>query len=180
MIPSRFYNTRPSGAYFGPDDRYRYSLWRQEICNDTPDNLLVVIGLNPSTATETVDDPTIRRCRRFAYDWGYRGLVMLNLFAYRAADPLVMKGIADPVGPDNDNAMAYFAREGGMIVAAWGNHGSHLGRSAYVRKWFADESIPLYHLGLTKTGEPKHPLYLRADTIPSADWSIPSQSATNR
>jgi hypothetical protein len=72
----------PSGmdryAVFSPCRRYRYELgqiWAGE------ENVAVFVGLNPSTANEHVDDPTIRRCIRFARDWGYGGLVMLNLFA---------------------------------------------------------------------------------------------------
>ena len=66
----------------------------------------MVIGLNPSTADEVTDDPTVRRCINYAKAWGYAGLCMTNLFAYRATDPVVMKAVAEPIGPDNDRYLA--------------------------------------------------------------------------
>ena len=78
------------GADISPCGRYRYSLWRKW----GPGATCMFVGLNPSTADETADDPTIRRCMAFARDWGYGALCMANLFAYRATDP------ADDNAPD--------------------------------------------------------------------------------
>ena len=88
------YPARPRHAVFSPCRTYRYALSRVWAA-DKPYALF--IGLNPSTADETLDDPTIRRCIDFAKRWGYGGLVMANLFAYRATDPAVMKRAAEPV-----------------------------------------------------------------------------------
>jgi hypothetical protein len=128
------------------------------------------IGLNPSTADEVNDDPTVRRCIRFARDWGYGGLVMMNAFAYRATDPRVMKAAFAPVGPDNDYWLLEMAkirrRQGAVIVAAWGNHGIYRNRHQHILNLFQDAGITLHCLGLTKTGQPKHPLYVSADILP--------------
>jgi hypothetical protein len=103
----------------------RYALWREwDIFNS---DYVMFIGLNPSTADETRDDPTIRRCIGFAQDWGYGAVCMTNLFAYRARDPLVMKSAVDTIGPENDQWLAFCAKEASMIVAAWGVDGRSLG-----------------------------------------------------
>lgn len=120
------------------------------------------VGLNPSTADETQDDPTIRRCIAFAKSWGYAGLCMTNLFAFRATDPKDMMVAADPVGPENDGYLLALAGDTGVIVAAWGANGTHLGRDADVCKL-----LPVLHcLALTKDGHPGHPLYLRKTLTP--------------
>lgn len=117
---------------------------------------MAFIGLNPSTADETEDDPTVRRCINFAMDWGYDGMVMLNAFAFRATDPKVMKTHPEPVGPDNDAALKHWSDRVPRVVACWGTHGAHQGREAVVRRLIPHLSV----LGLTKDGHPKHPLYL--------------------
>ena len=121
----------------------------------------VFVGLNPSTADETQDDPTIRRCMGFAEAWGFSGMAMVNLFAVRATDPRDMLSHPEPVGPDND----MWLREtctGSTVIAVWGTRGDHLGRSGSVA-----HAIPgLWCLGFTKAGCPKHPLYLPKDTKP--------------
>jgi len=146
------------GALFSQDRVYRYALWR--VWNDALPSF-VVIGLNPSTADESVDDPTIRRCVGFAKREGCGRLVMLNLFAIRATNPRVMRRHAEPVGPKNDHAIRHFTNRADVlhVVAAWGAHGSHRGRDAEVRALVSD----MRSFGITKSGQPKHPLYLPAD-----------------
>lgn len=120
------------------------------------------IGLNPSTADETQDDPTIRRCIAFAKAWGYAALCMTNLFAFRATDPKDMMAATDPVGEDNDAHLLAMAEKAGVIVAAWGVNGTYKGRDAKVRKL-----IPMLHcLSLTKHNHPAHPLYLPKTLTP--------------
>jgi hypothetical protein len=148
------------GAAFSPCRKYRYALWRRW---ETEKPYAMFVGLNPSTADEIEDDPTIRRCKRFASDWGYGCLVMTNLFAIRATDPKVMLAHDDPVGPENDDYLRYLARRAGIVVSAWGAHGGHRGRDFQVLRMIAG----MHHLGLTKAGKPRHPLYLRADTKPA-------------
>lgn len=122
----------------------------------------MVIGLNPSTADEVEDDATLVRCMNFAKSWGYGGVCMANLFAYRATNPDDMKAQKDPIGTDNDAWLLKLAKEAGIVVAAWGNDGSYLERSTAVRQMLAN----LYCLKMNKSGEPAHPLYLSADLTP--------------
>jgi hypothetical protein len=130
------------------------------------------IGLNPSTADETQDDPTIRRCIGFARAWGFDGLCMANLFAYRATEPADMKNAVDPIGCENDSALSSWAHDAGVVVAAWGAHGTYKGRDQSVRLL-----VPgLHYLRLTKDGHPGHPLYLPASLRPVA-W-IPHGTAS--
>ncbi len=139
--------------------KYRYALWR------TWEPILpyaMFIGLNPSTADETSDDPTLRRCMNFAKSWGYGGVCMANLFAYRATEPNVMKAKKSPVGRANDRWLKKLATEAGIVVAAWGNDGKFLDRSEHVKLL-----LPcLHYLKLNKSGEPAHPLYLSAKLTP--------------
>jgi len=132
--------------------KYRYALWRTW---DESKPFAMFIGLNPSTADETEDDPTIKRCINFAKSWGYGGLCMANLFAYRATDPNVMFSAQDPVGPENDIWLKSLAKDAGILIAAWGNDGAHLDRSKQALAILP----PLHCLKLNKSGEPAHPLY---------------------
>lgn len=120
--------------------------------------------LNPSTADESKNDPTVERCERWARSWGYGGLLVCNLFAFRATDPIDMKAARDPVGPDNDAAILECADRAGKVICGWGNHGGHLGRSSAVRKALAWKE--LHCLRITQAGEPQHPLYLPNDIKP--------------
>lgn len=153
-----------SGADISACGRYRYSLWRRW----GPGPSVLFVGLNPSTADATLDDPTIRRCIGFARAWGYGGLVMANLFAWRDTAPAGMMAAADPVGPDNDRVLQAEHVRAALTVAAWGAHGAHLGRDEVVRAL-----LPRLHcLRLTKHGHPGHPLYLPASLQP-VPWLVP-------
>ena len=158
-------------AEFSEDRVYRYKLTREW---GGPNGNLVVVGLNPSTADETVDDPTIRRCIGFAKREGMSGLVMVNLFALRATDPGYMKLHQFPIShPDQVHECdkhICLSLPNGKIVAAWGVHGHHRDRDMEVRRMIANRGRKLYHLGLTKGGYPKHPLYLRGDS-PLVEWT---------
>lgn len=116
------------------------------------------IGLNPSTADGVNDDPTVRRCIRFAKDWGYGAICMTNIFAFRATKPEVMKGQKDPIGPENDKWLARLARDADLVIAAWGTRGDHLDRALAVKR----KLKRLHCLGKTNGGHPRHPLYVRA------------------
>ena len=118
-------------AHISKCKQYRYALWRQW---DEAKPYVLFVGLNPSTADAVEDDPTLRRCMGYARDWGYGGVCMANLFAYRAAEPKVMMAAKDAVGPQNDQWLVRLADEAGLIVAAWGNDGSFQGRADSVRK----------------------------------------------
>lgn len=145
-------------ATLSPCRRYRYELWRR--WSDAPP--VVFIGLNPSTADETQDDATIRKCIAYAKKWGHGALCMVNLFAFRATQPKDMLAEDDPVGPDNDRVLQSLAWGCPVVIAAWGAHGSHRGRDKQVLGMLPT----LYALYLTKDGKPGHPLYLKGDAVP--------------
>lgn len=147
------------GANFSTDRLYRYQLWR--IWDETKRPALF-IGLNPSTADENIDDPTIRRCIDFARQWGNGGLIMTNLFAYRSTDPKELRCIADPVGQDNDDWLVASHKKAGITVLAWGNGGTYLNRGAIVTSMLPGAT----RLKITKQGQPQHPLYLPKTTRP--------------
>lgn len=152
------------GALFSPCRKYRYALFRAW---EPAKGFVMFVGLNPSTADETVDDPTIRRCIAFAQAWGYGGLCMANLFAFRATEPADMKKAPDPVGPENDGYLQSLSLAADVVVAAWGVHGTHRGRDTQVRAMLPN----LHYLRLTKDGHPGHPLYLPASLRPVA-WEL--------
>ena len=146
-------------ARFSPCRKYRYVLRR--VWDDGKPSVLFV-GLNPSTADERLDDPTIRRCIGFARDWGYGSLVMANLFAYCSTDPAALARVDDPVGPRNNWWLSRLRREVDLVVVAWGSNGILLNRQNEVLRVLPAPKC----LGLTKHGQPKHPLYLPAETTP--------------
>ena len=152
-----------NGATLSPCRTYRYDLWRTWIGGN---GYAMFVGLNPSTADETQDDPTIRRCIAFAKSWGYAGLCMTNLFAFRATNPGDMKRAADPIGPQNDYVLKERASRAGIVIAAWGRHGTHKDRAWWVRMMLPQ----LHYLRLTKDGHPGHPLYLPKELVP-VEWA---------
>lgn len=147
----------PSTAVYSDCEAYRYSLTR--VWEGAARRVMFVM-LNPSTATEVQNDPTVERCEQRARRLGYGGFRVTNIFAFRATDPRDMRRADDPTGPDNDTLLAEGAAWTDDIIAAWGTHGAHRGRGAEVAGILRTTQVPLYHLGLTKDGHPKHPLYL--------------------
>lgn len=166
-------------AWWSADYEYRY-LMRRHLPRDMIRHktmfdprqapiTVAFIGLNPSTATETEDDPTIRRCIGFATDWEYESLVMLNAFAFRSTDPAGLRLVTDPVGRANDETIMDTCRLECVqeVVLAWGVHGKLFGRGdELLRKLARDEAIApkLRALGFSKNIQPAHPLYLKKDT----------------
>ncbi len=153
-------------AHCSPDMVYRYGLTRQW----GPQGMVLFILLNPSTADAIVDDATVRRCIAFALAWGYGGIYIVNLFAFRSTDPKALRRARDPIGAQNDHALVSYAEFSELHVAAWGVHGDLKGRDADVRELFSAQGYQLYHLGLTQGGHPRHPLYLRKSTKPEV-WT---------
>lgn len=156
----------PSIATYSPCERYRYALTRVW---DAAGPRITFVMLNPSTATEQQNDPTVERCERRARALGYGAFRVCNIFAFRATDPRVMRAAADPVGPLNDAAIAEGAAWGARVLCAWGAHGAHLDRGPAVARILRGTGAPLCHLGLTKDGHPRHPLYVGYATEP-APW----------
>jgi hypothetical protein len=118
------------------------------------------IGLNPSTADAKQNDPTILKCIRLAKGWDATKLLMVNLFAYRSSSPKDLRQVANPVGADNDAWIMRSVKQADIVVAAWGNNGSYLGRAAEIAERFQGK---LQALRITKQGMPGHPLYIPAD-----------------
>jgi len=153
-----------NSCQFTPCRHYRYTLEHvtDPLAHAASPRRIQWIGLNPSVADEQQLDPTLRRIRRFSADWGFTAFVMTNLFAYRATDPRDMMAIASPAGPDNLSHLIRTAQACETVVAAWGAHGTHHDRALVVAALFSRERIHLQCLGLTKSGQPKHPLYVKA------------------
>ena len=143
-------------AIFSDCRKYRYALSRTW---NGKKKTILFIGLNPSTADEKIDDPTIRRCINYAQNWGYGSLLMVNLFAYRATMPTELKNVKNPIGNDNDLHIIELSKKADLAVAAWGNEGSLLNRDKEVKI-----IIPiLMCLKINKSGQPAHPLYQKKD-----------------
>lgn len=147
------------GAIISPSGQYRYRLWRQL----TPGKRrCLFIMLNPSTATADVDDPTIRRCMGFTRRLSCDTLDVVNLFAYRATDPneLKLHSREHLCGPLNLQHIHQAIGTAEVIIAGWGARGGLHGMDKYV---LSTITAPVYCLGKTMHGKPRHPLYLPGD-----------------
>ena len=146
-----------SEAIYSDCEKYRYSLTR--VWEPGAKKLLFVM-LNPWTATEFQNAPTVERCERRARQLGYGAFCVCNIFAWRATDPRNMRAQTDPVGPENDTAITSACLWADKIICAWGTHGEHLGRGRKVEGLLRANGYDLWHLGRTKAGHPRHPLYI--------------------
>jgi hypothetical protein len=153
-----------AGAIFDLTATYRYSLWRTWSASSPR---VAFIMLNPSRADAQHNDPTIRRCMDFAFRWGFGSMEVVNLFAYRSADPAHLRLVDDPVGAHNHVFLARALRTATCAVAAWGTGGTLLGRDRALLELLG-QVYALSCLGLTKEGHPRHPLYVRATARPLA------------
>ena len=154
-------------AVISPCGKFRYRLWR---CWDMsqPSQKLVFVMLNPSTADGQDDDPTIRRCISFAKQHAFGMLEVVNLFAFRATEPIDLARAGYPPGPDNDHHLAEAAADAQGICLAWGAHGSHLAVEARVQRVMPiirrHARVPEQCLAITSRGHPSHPLMLPASS----------------
>lgn len=172
MDPDLYQPDTPSGAVISDDELYRYVLWR------TWDPALpraVYCMLNPSTADGNEDDNTIRRCTRFARELGFGGYDVVNLYAYRATEPLELVKASEPqgtnadriIGPENGIWWADVISGADVLICAWG---AWWNGTPAKRRPKRNSPVPLAHgfdvlvkcLGTTKEGAPRHPLYLPA------------------
>jgi hypothetical protein len=151
-----------SSAVFSRDGKYRYRLGRVW---DATRMRCGFVMLNPSTADERVLDPTVRRCVALAKAWGYGSVDVGNLFALRSTDPRALSRTNDPVGPMNDRALSDIRDACQLVVIAWGNHGTVMNRAGRVLDQILDLRR-VSHLGWTREGQPRHPLYVRSDVLP--------------
>ena len=150
------------GALFSEDRVYRYTLTRVW---DMDGPRMCWLLLNPSTADEKQDDPTIRRCIAFAKAWGYGGWDLVNLFAYRSTNPDVLPRVPDPFGPLNLEHIAATTRVAPLVVCGWGRK-APFDHDQRVLAMLRQYGRTLHCLGLNGDQSPKHPLYLRGDLTP--------------
>jgi hypothetical protein len=170
-LSTRKLKVRPdvkSNAHFSPCKRYRY--WLRRVWDDQKP-ILVWLMCNPSVASETVEDPTVAKCQKYARAWGYGGIIVVNIFALRSTDPKALyesdSPISDPVDPERNDLTILEVCTGRRVIAAWGVHGKHLGRGRKVLELLAGK---LECLKVTKDGHPGHPLYCKDDVVPGAYW----------
>lgn len=144
-------------------EKYRYQLLRQW---DESTDLVLFIGLNPSTADAELDDPTIRRCIGFAQRENFGGFIMANLFAYRATSPSDMQNTEYPIGELNEYWLEQSIKSCKAVIVCWGGNGSHLNRHIEIEGLLKNysQNTPILCFGKTKHGHPKHPLYLASST----------------
>lgn len=131
---------------------YRYELTR---IFDESKPIIILIGLNPSTANDKENDPTILKCISYAKNWNCGGFIMVNLFAFQATKPKDLLKEENPIGADNDKYIKAAILKREKIVCCWGKLGTYKGRGAEVLK-LIDKPYCLYKL---KNGQPAHPLY---------------------
>ena len=158
-----------SGALVSECGTYRYKLWRAW---DSHLPTCAFVMLNPSTADATDDDNTIRRCIGFAKRWGFGGILVANLFAYRATKPKELLTAQDPVGPGNDQRLVEVGRSCARVVVAWGAGCRWRGRrrqdieALNALRTCRPNSEVVMCLGTTAVGFPRHPLYVKGNTEP--------------
>lgn len=167
-----------AGAEFSPCERYRYRLWRSW---QPSAPVMLWTMLNPSTATELVLDPTITRCVKRARAAGCGGVVILNAFALRSTDPAGLYAVDDPIGPDNDTAIAHAAGDPRVahVVAGWGAEPIARGRQARVLELLrARHDVMALRVVGGEHAAPGHPLYCAHAVVPSLWW--PRETGTIR
>ncbi|MEO0991555.1 MAG: DUF1643 domain-containing protein [Pseudomonadota bacterium] len=146
-----------SVATYSDCERYRYQLTRTW---DADGQRVLFVMLNPSTATEVQNDPTVERCERRARALGFGAFRVCNIFAWRDTDPKALRKAEEPVGTGNDHAILEGCDWSDAAVCAWGTHGAYQSRGPEVEALMRGTGQPLFHLGLSKAGHPKHPLYI--------------------
>ncbi|MCL4266993.1 MAG: DUF1643 domain-containing protein [Anaerolineae bacterium] len=148
-----------TSATISPCEQYRYELRRVW---DDGGALVLFVCLNPSVADGELDDHTSRVCIQYARRWGYGGLLMGNLFAYRSTDPVALYQVADPVGPENDDWLKQLQDQAALVVCAWGARGAYQNRDEAVLAFLQSPHC----LVKLKNGRPGHPLYKSAALKP--------------
>lgn len=171
MNPEIIYNLGrvkqlPGTAIYSEDKKYRYVLTRE--WNSGRNKTLITIMMNPSTATENILDPTVRKVTEFAIMWGFDRCIVLNLFAYRSTDIKQIFKVQDPVGPENDYWIIETIENNkdATYLAAWGTKGNYLDRDYKVRTIADNLGVSFNYLKLSNEGHPIHPLYLSKTSLP--------------
>ncbi len=157
------------GALFSEDRVYRYLLRRRIGVQRTT---CLFIMLNPSTADEVKNDPTVARCIKYARRWGFGRLEVCNIFAYRATDPKELYRLLEPIaiGPENHIYIQEAVVRADRVVCAWGNHGELYERGIEIRNTIMRLNKFPFAFKITNKGQPIHPLYQKADA-PLITWT---------
>lgn len=177
MAKMNDFNVHRAAAFSGPNDCYRDTLRR--IWDDTKP-MLVVCMLNPSTADHMIDDPTVQALMHFARQWGYGGLLVVNLYNWRSPSPAAMRRAPARMGPSNhratEDALVYAGDHDRPVLVAWGNHGDFEGAAGrFVERAVGHYQLPLICLGTTASGAPKHPMARGLHRIPRNQQPLPWQ-----
>lgn len=143
---------------------WRYTLSRRWT-QDTAPRFANFILLNPSTADETRDDPTIRRCIGFTKREGFAAMIVTNIFAFRATQPKDLKKAYNPIGPSNNQILRDVAQAASLVVLGWGNDGTYRDRGADVSCLLKAAGVQPYTLGWTQALQPRHPLYVKSTSV---------------
>ena len=149
-----------NGAHFSECRKYRYVLWRTW---DKSKPKVMFLGLNPSTADEVKNDPTVSRCINYSKSWDFGGMFMMNIFSYRTTYPSELKKEKNPIGHKNDYWISKIYKNSELCIGAWGNDGFFLKRSNDICSLIPE----LFCLKINKCGEPAHPLYLKSSLEPT-------------
>ncbi len=162
-------------ARYSDCEKFRYSLeikFGTGLFPRVNPAMIAWIGLNPSTATERANDNTVTRCVNWTREWGYSGMTMLNLYAYRATDPKDMIAAGYPVGEETDRIIRRVCLKAAKVILCYGNHG----QGERVMDLFRIlDGIQCHAMRITKAGRPEHPLYLKGSTVPVPyDFEVPS------
>lgn len=149
-------------AIFDETGGYRYQLGRRW---QPAGKTVAFVMLNPSRADAAIDDPTLRACLQFAQRWNYAALSVVNLFAYRTPHPTALKMAKDPVGKENDVYVSEAAELADKVVLAWGNWGGLYERDRAILSLLSPHKHKLTYLQLNRSGQPRHPLYIKRDRL---------------
>ncbi|MEM8504825.1 MAG: DUF1643 domain-containing protein [Cyanobacteria bacterium P01_D01_bin.1] len=152
-------------AVFDQTGQYRYRLGRRW---QAEGKSVAFVMLNPSRADANRDDPTLRACMQFACCWEYAALSVVNLFGYRTPYPQALKQVADPIGHDNDRYLLQAVEAADRVVLAWGNWGGLVGRDRAILTLLAPYQSKLTYLQLNRSGQPRHPLYIKRSVLPQS------------
>ena len=153
-----------STAIFSDCETYRFRLWRQW---EAQKPYLCFVMLNPSTANEEKNDPTVERCEQRARRTGYGGVQIVNLFALRSTDPQMLYVHPEPIGAENNAAILTACQKSGTVIGAWGTHGKWMERGKEIAELLRHHKIDLHALKVNADGNPSHPLYLSYGLTPT-------------
>ena len=154
---------------FNADHSHRFQLWREWGMFNP--RFVQFIGLNPSTANATEDDPTIRRCIGFAKQWGFGALCMTNLFTMVTPFPSELIRSGERCVPVKTWMLIQVGRRAGKIICCWGNFKAARFAETETKAALIDAGLLPFVLGLNSSGSPKHPLYLPKTTMPQP-WML--------